>query len=232
MRVLVIQNYRDTGLGAVALALSEREAGIDHRHPYLGEELPADHGGHDALIVLGGDQNALADEDFPYLPQLAELMAAFGDAGKAVLGICLGSQILARGYGATNILGRPPEFGWHPVTLTEEGLRDPFLAAAGASFPIFHWHSDSYTLPPSAIHLASSGQTANQAFRIGRAAYGIQFHFEADVALVDRWTEAFRDQIETGHPQWLQAYAMHRQRNGAAADRAGLALARAWVALI
>ncbi len=99
---------------------------------------------------------------YPYLPALARLdQDAFGDAGKAVLGICLGSQLVARGYGAENIIGRPTEFGWHEVTCTVEGcVRSRSSPLSRSRFPIFHWHSDTFTLPEGAAHLASSTMTA------------------------------------------------------------------------
>jgi GMP synthase-like glutamine amidotransferase len=232
MRVLVVQNYQNTGLGQVGRALEEAGAQIDLRHPYLDQILPDDDLDHDALVVLGGDQNALADDTHPYLPALARLIKCFGDAGKAVLGICLGSQLVARGYGAENILGRQTEFGWHEVTRNLEAASDPVLSAVTHSFPIFHWHSDTFTLPESAVHLASSSMTKYQAFRLGRAVYGIQFHFEADTKLVDEWRRVFHDQIKNLDPDWLGNYHIYLERDGAAADAAGLALARAWVALI
>ncbi len=212
--------------------MQEANASIDLRHPYLGETLPHNHDDHDAIVVLGGDQNALADGEYPYLPQLAALIKKFGDADKAVLGICLGSQLVARGYGATNILGRPAEFGWKDVMCTAQAASDPMLSAVNDKFLIFHWHCDTFTLPVEATHLASSQITANQAFRIGRAVYGIQFHFEADTNLVDEWKHVFHDQILESYPDWLANYAGNVTKDGAAADAAGLALARAWVALI
>ena len=102
---------------------------------------------HDALVVLGGGQNALDDEAFPYIPPLLALMREFGDSGRAVLGICLGSQLLARAYGADNLLGAAPEFGWQKVALTGEAKDDPVLRAAPENFPIFQWHDDTFTLP-------------------------------------------------------------------------------------
>ncbi|MEP7455865.1 type 1 glutamine amidotransferase [Phyllobacterium sp. SB3] len=232
MRVLVVQNYQDTGLGQVGTALNEAGASIDLRQAYLGEALPETHSDYDAIVVLGGDQNALADDAYPYLPQLVALIKEFGDADKAVLGICLGSQLVARGYGAENILGRPAEFGWKDVIRTAQAASDPVLSAVATQFPIFHWHSDTFTLPSQAIHLASSEMTPNQAFRIGRAVYGIQFHFEADTDLVDEWKDVFHDQIVENYPDWLANYANNVAKDGAIADAAGLALARAWVALI
>ena len=232
MRVLVVQNYQNTGLGQVGRALEEAGAEIDLRQPYLDQILPDDDLDHDALVVLGGDQSALDDDAYPYLPELARLIKRFGDADKAVLGICLGSQLVARGYGGENLLGRPAEFGWREVTGTVEAKSDPVLSAVPQKFPIFHWHSDTFTLPEGAVHLASSQMTRNQAFRIGRAVYGIQFHFEADTKLVDEWKRVFHDQIENIDPHWLVNYRTYLERDGAEADAAGLALARAWVALI
>ncbi len=149
MHILAVENYRGTHLGLVGRALSDVGARIDLRRMWNGDALPADPAGHDGIVVLGGGQNALADAEHPYLPALAALMRAFGDAGKPVLGICLGSQILARGYGGQNILGRPVEIGWLDVTPTEAGAADPVVGRLGAAAPVFHWHSDTFTLPPA-----------------------------------------------------------------------------------
>lgn len=137
MSVLVIQNYPDSGLGQIEPILIEAGRSIDLRHAYRGDALPRDDSDYQALIVLGGEQNALADAQCPYFPDLLNLIRAFGDKDKAVLGICLGSQLVARAYGGENILDRPMEFGWHEVRLTEKGQSDPVLAAAGSAFPIF-----------------------------------------------------------------------------------------------
>ncbi|KXF78625.1 glutamine amidotransferase [Paramesorhizobium deserti] len=229
MRVLAVQNYRGTGLGQVGEALAEAGADIDLRAPYLGEPLPQSHDGHDALIVLGGEQNALADDEYPYFPALTGLIRDFGDAGKAVLGICLGSQLVARAYGGDNVLDRPLEFGWHEVRTTQAAAADPVLSAVPPAFPIFHWHCDTFTLPQGAQHLASSDRTPNQAFRIGRAVYGIQFHFEADRKLVGEWNVMFGEQIRESQPGWLENYAQAAAAIGPVADAAGMTLARAWV---
>ena len=92
----------------------------------------------------------------PYLTELAKLLYDQAQAGVAVLGVCLGSQVLARGAGAQNLIGATPEFGWCEVELTAEGRADPVLSQLPARFPIFQWHSDTFTLPPGAVHLAVS----------------------------------------------------------------------------
>src|SRR6218665_1078814 len=93
MRVLVVENDRATLLGQIGVALEE----------------------------AGAPQNARDDENHAYLPDLAALMRRFGDADKSVLGVCLGSQLLARAYGAENRIGTAPEFGWCTVALTTDG---------------------------------------------------------------------------------------------------------------
>ncbi len=232
MRVLVIENFAGTPLGQVGTALAEAGAEIDVRRAFAGDAVPDDHHNHDALVVLGGGQSAVDDEDSPWLPKLAGLTKSFGEADKAVLGICLGAQLVARGHGATNLLDRPIEFGWHEVRPTEAGKADPVVAALGEGGPIFHWHVDTFTLPPGAAHLATSNRTPIQAFRIGRAVYGIQFHFEADRKVVDMWNGYFAAEIAAYAPDWAERSAAEAALSGPQADSTGLAIARAWTRLI
>lgn len=232
MRVLVIENYFGTPLGLVGRALAERGVDVDLRAAWRGAPLPGDAVGYAGLVVLGGDQNALDDAECPWLPHAASLTRTFGDADKPVLGICLGAQLVARGAGAKNILDRPIEFGWHPVRPTAEGRDDPVVSALGEGSPIFHWHTDTFSLPKGAAHLAESDMTALQAFRIGRATYGVQFHFEADRELVARWNVDFAEQIAAHTPDWPERHAGEAARHGGKADATGTALARAWAELL
>jgi GMP synthase (glutamine-hydrolysing) len=102
----------------------------------------------------------------------------------------------------------------------------------GGEFTIFQWHADTFSLPEGAVCLATSSVAENQAFRIGRAVYGTQFHFEADTEVVRQWKGEFPGTIERIAPGWLENYDELAARHGAAADAAGLAIARAWVSLI
>ncbi|MFI0845030.1 type 1 glutamine amidotransferase [Mesorhizobium sp. IMUNJ 23232] len=232
MRVLVIQNFDGSGLGQVATALGEAGAEIDLRMAHRGDAVPESSDGYDAAVVLGGGQNALADDEYPYIPPLLELSRDFSARDKAVLGICLGSQLLARAFGGKNQIGGASEFGWCPVSLTDEGAADPVLRHAPRDFSIFQWHDDTFSLPAGALHLASSNVARNQAFRVGRATYGIQFHFEADRKLVREWNAAFATTIAKNQPEWPGRYEAEAARHGPGADAAGLALARAWVSMI
>ena len=232
MRILVVQNYDNTSLGQVGAALAEADADLDIRNPYLGEALPQDAGGHDALVMLGGGQNALADDDYPYFPSLLALIRDFESRDRSVLGICLGSQLMARAFGGVNQVGGAREFGWHHVSLTPEAKADKVLAPLPERFPIFQWHDDTFSLPKGAVRLAGNEVAENQAFRIGRAAYGFQFHFEADRPLVQHWSTTFASTIASRRADWADRLESEMVRSGAAADEAGMAIARGWVATI
>lgn len=232
MRVLVVENYDNTSFGQVGTALAEAGAQIDLRRAYRGDPLPEDAGGYDAVVVLGGGQNALADDEYPYFPKLLDLLRDFERRDRAVLGICLGSQIIARAFGGENRIGGASEFGWHQVELTEAAARDAVLGAVPVRFPIFQWHDDTFTLPERAEHLARNATVENQAFRIGRAVYGIQFHFEADLRLVREWNDAFSATIAERHPDWAARFESEAAKHAPLADNAGLSLARAWVGTI
>lgn len=232
MRILVVENYENTGLGQMGAAIAEAGGEVDMCRPYLGEPLPGNAGGHDALVVLGGVQNALADDHSPYFPALLDLIRDFEGRDRAIAGICLGSQLIARAFGGDNRIGGAPEFGWQQVGLTPEATDDAVLGALPQSFPIFQWHDDTFTLPQRGVRLAGSEVAENQAFRIGRAAYGFQFHFEADTRLVRQWCEFFAPMIEKRHPGWVQRLDEEVMRVGSLADQAGSSIARAWVATI
>lgn len=231
-RVLAIQNFRGAGLGQLAAALREADAEVDMRRPYAGDALPADASGHDGLIVLGGGQNALADDAHPYFPPLLELVRDFSARDKAVLGICLGAQLLARAFGGENRIGGATEFGWCEVRRRAEAAADPMLADVPDGFRIFQWHDDTFSIPPGAAHLASSPVADSQAFRVGRATYGIQFHFETDRALIGQWNADYADWLAEIRPDWHGRFAGEAARHGPAADALGLAIARNWVKLV
>lgn len=231
MRVLVIDNYAESDLGLVGEVLAAAGVDLDRRHAWRGDPLPADARDHDALVIMGGPQDALDDAAHPYLPRAAALARACTVAGKAVLGICLGAQLVARGHGGRNVLGRPIEFGWHPVMPTAAGRADPLLACLGEAAPVFHWHYDTFELPPGAAHLATSARTPHQAIRLGARTYAIQFHFEAGTDVVAGWTRQHLDWITPHTPDWPARHAGELARHGAAADAVGRDLARTWLAI-
>ncbi|KPF47453.1 type 1 glutamine amidotransferase [Rhizobium sp. AAP43] len=231
MRVAIVENTKITHAGQVGHALAEAGAETVTIRAYAGEPLPTFED-YEALVVFGGEQNARDDDAHPYLPELAGLMRRFGDSGKAVLGICLGSQLLARAYGGENLIGAAPEFGWCEIDRTDAGRSDPVLSVLPDRFLSFQWHDDTFSLPNGALHLAENERTRHQAFRLGRAAYGFQFHFEADRHVVRDWIQHFPEVIERKSPGWLARHPELEVADGVLSDQMGLSVARAWVAQI
>ena len=117
-------------------------------------------------------------------------------------------------------------------TLTDQGRDDPVLGHLPVRFPIMQWHSDTFTLPPGAVHLATSPTAKVQAFRTGRAGYATQFHFEANRAVAADWAREFAETFEAARPGWVGDFETHAAKDADAADAHGLAIARAWVGLI
>ncbi len=142
---------------------------------------------YDGLVVLGGPMSAFEDETYPHLSTEVAVIRDALDCDLPILGICLGAQLLARALGGRVHRAPHKEIGWTEVHLTESGQNDPLLGHFGEREHLFQWHSDTFELPTGATHLASSATCPLQAFRSGSRAYGLQFHLEADEAMILRW---------------------------------------------
>jgi GMP synthase-like glutamine amidotransferase len=141
----------------------------------------------DVLIIMGGPMSVHDEAVFPWLrPEKALIAAAIG-AGKKVLGICLGAQLIAEVMGGRVYPNPVKEIGFWPVRWTEEGLRVfPGLGAdVGAGVGVFHWHGETFDLPPGAVLLASSEGCVNQAFLMGENVLALQFHPEVTPGIID-----------------------------------------------
>jgi GMP synthase (glutamine-hydrolysing) len=142
------------------------------------------------LIVLGGPMGAADGDRYRHLEYEKAAIHAAIEQQIPVLGICLGAQLMAAAIGGTPRPGRAIEYGWTEVTPTDAAHRDPLFRHLAPTQRIFQWHEDTFTLPRDAVHLASSETCKYQAFRVGESAYGLQFHLEANRALILRWLEA------------------------------------------
>lgn len=147
---------------------------------------PLTHGpGPDLLVILGGPIGAADVEDYPFLAVEHALTARRIAAGKPTLGIRLGAQIIAHSLGSPIFPASAKEIGWAPLTLTESGRAGPLRHLDGA--PVLHWHGDTFNLPEGADLLASTAACPHQAFAIGPAVLGLQFHAEAAGPSLERW---------------------------------------------
>ena len=162
---------------------------------YAGDPLPGDPTAFSAIVPLGGPMNVYEEDKHPFLADEDRLLKQALKADVPILGVCLGAQLLAKAAGARVVRNPVPEVGWMEVELNADGKRDALFTDLGGALPVFQWHGDTFELPAGATHLASSPYCANQAFRIGRAAYGLQFHVEVTPEMVSEWTDAYLEDL-------------------------------------
>jgi GMP synthase (glutamine-hydrolysing) len=175
--VRMIQHEDDAGPGLLAVGLEREGIAVEVTRIDRGDPVPTHLAGAVGLAVLGGGMAAY--DPTPHLRDELRLIDAAVRAGAPVLGVCLGSQLVAAALGARVYPARAKEIGWHAVTLKPAAAADRLFGPLPGSFVTFHWHGDVFDLPAGAISLASSAATEHQAFRYGDRVYGIQFHPEA-----------------------------------------------------
>jgi GMP synthase (glutamine-hydrolysing) len=191
MQALAIAHQRDAGAGVFAEAI--RSCGAE-LHSWLlpeAESPPRKPGDYDAVLAFGGAMHADHEDRHPWLKEEKQLLADLLERGVPLLGVCLGAQLLAEAAGAPPHPADQPEIGWYPVELTGEGASDPLLAPLAPAFCAFQWHSYEFPLPPGATPLARSAACL-QAYRIGDAAWGIQFHAEVTLRDAEAWIDDYR----------------------------------------
>ena len=235
MRILVLQNDPVSPAGAVAEHLAARGAELEIRHALHGGELPASPDGYAGALVLGGAMRANDDDKYPALAPMRQLLREFHAADKPVLGICLGAQILARCFGGEVRLHSEFEFGHTPLQFTADGRRDPLLAGLPNPQWIMQCHEDTFDVPAAGVTLMTGQACANQAFRVGRATYAFQCHFEATPEIIRSWVDLFGPSMERrlGGRAAATLAQLERDRHGrAAAQRAfAEAVTERWAAL-
>jgi GMP synthase (glutamine-hydrolysing) len=148
---------------------------------------------YDAVMAFGGSMHPDQDEYFPWLESEAAFLRDALAEDVPLVGVCLGAQLLARAAGAGVGPAAVSEVGWHEVELTPDGARDPVLGVLPPRAEAFQWHHYTFELPPRGKELARS-QLCLQAFRVGRA-WGVQFHAEVTLAMVEAWLEEDPDDV-------------------------------------
>jgi GMP synthase (glutamine-hydrolysing) len=193
--VIVLQHVFCETIGSIGRALKNH--GLDYRvvRGYDGEKIPTSLEDAKALIVMGGPMGAKDDDKLPFLKSELQLIEHALTDGSPILGVCLGSQLLARALGANVYPGVSKEIGWHVLQTEPEAHEDKLWKDAPASFQGFHWHGDIFDLPRGAHRLISSEKTPVQSFRYGENAYGILFHMEVDLAMIELWANTFAGEL-------------------------------------
>jgi GMP synthase (glutamine-hydrolysing) len=186
MRALAIVHQRDAGAGVFAQAAAARGVELETWLRAETDKPPSDPFGYDAVLSFGGAMHADHEDRHAWLRPEKQLLAELLERGLPLLGVCLGSQLLAEAAGGSAQRASEPEIGWHRVELTPEGTGDPLLAPLAPAFDAFEWHSYEARLPAGAVVLART-PVCTQAYRIGERAWGIQFHAEVTPADAAKW---------------------------------------------
>lgn len=157
-----------------------------------GEAPPADTGGCAGLVFMGGPMSV--NDPLPWIDRELALIREASARGLPVLGHCLGGQLIAKALGAD--IGPNPvkEIGWHPVSQRPEAGDSPWLAGVPTRFTAYHWHGETFTIPPGATPLLASAHCANQAFASGRT-LAFQCHMEMTAELVREWAAQYATEL-------------------------------------
>ena len=201
MAVLIIKNIITEGPGTIEVFLKEEH--IPFRIAELGSGVaPPPLERFNSLVVMGGPMGVYELERYPHLVIESRIIREAINRDMRVLGICLGSQMIAHCLGAEVYPGTEKEIGWYHVELTGDSLKDPLMRRLAIhprvgdfwrKFKVFHWHGDTFDLPLGAVLLASSELYKNQAFRYGDNVYGFQFHIEVTKDMLTEWFQGMPD---------------------------------------
>lgn len=186
------------------------------------------------LVVMGGTMNVDAVDDHPFVIDSRVLMSQALERDVPVLGVCLGSQMMARVLGEEVFRAEPRNAFFSPLELTDEGRSDPLLGHFVGDVPVLQFHEDTFAIPDGAVALATSARSGlSQAFRFGERAYAIQFHFEVDRAIVAGWCSNIGEEDMVS--EWGTAtedLLSEVDEHLAAQQRAGRDLVRSWLRLV
>lgn len=186
MRVHWLQHAAHESLGSIELWLRARGHAVSCTRLFAGEALP-DPAGLDWLLVLGGPMNVYEYRKHPWLRPEKRFLDQAIIRNKRVLGICLGAQLIADVLGARVIRNKYTEIGFYPVNSLREASSYGLLDAVPDGAEVFHWHGDTYELPPGATRHHKNDACVNQSFSWGPRVLGLQFHLEVQLPDARRW---------------------------------------------
>jgi GMP synthase (glutamine-hydrolysing) len=187
MRVLAVVHHSNAAAGVFAEPALEGGHELVQWMPH--EQPPPAHDGFSAALVFGGSMNVDEEDEHPWLRDEKRFLGELLDRGTPLLGVCLGSQLVAEAAGGEVRQALRPEIGWHEIELTPEGAADPLLSVMPDRFESFQYHHYEWLTPPGGVTLARSANTL-QAFRLGeRPVWGLQFHPEVTAPDLGSWLD-------------------------------------------
>jgi len=226
MRVLAFRHAPLEGIGSIADALERHGIGCHALDLYERPEPVPDLAGYVGLILMGGAMSA--NDDLPYLREEESAIREAVNRGLPVLGICLGSQLIARALGARVYRNAVKEIGWGRLDFTAAAASDRLFAGFAGAETVFQWHGETFDLPAGAELLGSSGACRNQAFRVAGNIYGLQFHLEVTPQMIEDWC---RQDAACGDAREVEAPIDAHAHAGRLAEIAGAVFDR-WCGLL
>ena len=192
MRIHSLQHVAFEDLGSILHDITCQGHELTTTHWYQGEQAPALNT-FDMLIVMGGPMGVYDEAQYPWLSAEKIFLSDCIAAGKKIIGICLGAQLIACVLGAKVQRNTHREIGWFPLTIDSTAIHHPIAQILQECAEVFHWHGDTFALPEGAVLIARSEACAHQAFILNQQIYAFQFHLETTkasaAALIQHCTE-------------------------------------------
>jgi GMP synthase-like glutamine amidotransferase len=196
MRIHYLQHVPFEDLANISRWAEERGHDVSHTLLFSNKGLPGMEE-FDWLIVMGGPMNICEHDRYPWLVAEKRFIKQAIEKDKIVLGICLGAQLMADVMGGQVRRNEYREIGWHAVRLTPEGRYSRLFHVLPREFTAFHWHGDTFAVPPGAVHTAESDACRDQAFEMGKVV-GLQFHLESSMDSIDHLIANCSDELDDG----------------------------------
>lgn len=209
IRIHYLQHDEFEDLAYIAEWAINKEHSLSCTRLDLGETLP-ETASFDWLIIMGGKMGVYESDRFPWIIKELSFIRKAIEEQKAVIGICLGSQMVAAALGARVYLNNEPEIGFYPVYFNENAFIDPIFSCFDKENLVLHIHNDTFDLPEGAVLMASSEATRHQAFRFGEYVFAFQFHFETTIERTIEFMEKAMEGLTEG--KWIQSKAECQQK--------------------
>jgi len=219
MRIHSLEHEPFEGLANIGVWAEDRGHTITRTRLFNNEKLPQ-MSDFDWLVIMGGSMNIYEEDKYPWLSAEKKFIKDAIEHKKVVLGVCLGSQLIADVLGGRVTRNRYSEIGWFPVMLTEEAKTSSIFSTLPEKFTAFHWHGDTFNIPPGALRMAESEGCANQAFEYSGRVIGLQFHLEYSKESIDLMVQNCGAEIVEG--KYIQKIEEIMSQLGNVTETAGI----------
>lgn len=194
IRLHVLQHVPFEDAANIGTWAEQKGCPITRTRLYENEPFP-EHDSFDMLVIMGGLMNIYEYDTYPWLLRERQFIREAIERKKAVLGVCLGAQLIADVLGGKVKRNANKEIGWHQVQMTSKGKNCEFFNSFAKTFTAFHWHGDTFSIPPKAQRLAKSAACSNQAFLYGDRVLALQFHLEYSIESIEKMIRNCSDEL-------------------------------------